>query len=613
MITAYIFEKLMDVAIESAKSVLKESNSKLLATRNDLELSIKQHLQQVSNWSARVSFNDLKKPKPTLDIFIELDLFVIPKRMHMPDERVKCTPLVSIFNDSDCHFALLGEPGAGKTTSMKYLCQGLLLDEGFLQDRFSFPILVRFSDLNNPSRTSETLIDHLYNLLGLNVKFSQELLRSTAQDDLEFVRNQLEIIRRRMLVSVLEELNVLLVLDGFDELTETKREEAIQVVSDLATRLSNCTMIITSRTGEFTYNINNMIQYELSSFNAEQISRFANRWLNDEEKAGVFVDKIHNSPFADTAIRPLTLAHLCALYDRVGDIPDKPKTVYRKVVNLLLEEWDQQRAVKRVSKYSTFDVDRKFEFLSHLAYDLTVSLQKTEFSKADLEEVYEGIYLNYDLPSEEAHEVANELETHTGLFVQAGYDRFAFAHKSLQEYLSAEHLVRLPSIPDGAILLKLPHELAIAVTISSRPSDYAIELIINRFLPMRSLLPDSYISAFFTRLFLEKPDFKPTYDLCISLLMFYSKYVSQYISSGKTDLVGLGKIADRFESTIKRVMTPTVRERIKSYYKVQTEHGTGGDILCLTTKTSVIAFGPRSTPLPSPLYVKKSLLDDSRS
>jgi len=77
----------------------------------------------------------------------------------------------------------------------------------------------------------------------------------------------------------------------------------------------------------------------------------------------------------------------------------------------------------------------------------------------------------------EAQQVVNELETHTGLFIQSGYEQFEFAHKSLQEYLAAEYLVKLPSIPpERRILFKLPNELAIAVTISSNPSDYIIQV-----------------------------------------------------------------------------------------------------------------------------------------
>ncbi|MEZ4676746.1 MAG: hypothetical protein R2932_21225 [Caldilineaceae bacterium] len=178
--------------------------------------------------------------------------------------------------------------------------------------------------------------------------------------------------------------------------------------------------------------------------------------------------EIADSPFSDTTIRPLTLAHLCAIYERIGKIPDRPKTVYRKIIDLLLDEWDEQRSVRRISRYANFESDRKFEFLCNLAYELTTTFSKTLFSDKDLLQIYRQIYDNYDLLVNEAQKVVDELESHNGLFVQTGYNLYEFAHKSLQEFLTAEYIVKLPIIPEQSrTLVKLPNELAIAVTISS--------------------------------------------------------------------------------------------------------------------------------------------------
>src|SRR5690606_8701661 len=98
-----------------------------------------------------------------------------------------------------------------------------------------------------------------------------------------------------------------------------------------------------------------------------QIKVFIEKWLINKES----VDKVYNeillSPFKDTLSKPLTLAHLCAIYERYGRIPEKPKTLYKKIVTLLIEDWDNQRSIQRKSKYSNFDTDRKFDFLCNLS------------------------------------------------------------------------------------------------------------------------------------------------------------------------------------------------------------------------------------------------------
>ena len=75
-------------------------------------------------------------------------------------------------------------------------------------------------------------------------------------------------------------------------------------------------MILTARTGEFTYHIEKMTAYEIAPLSKEQIAKFATAWLPTAEGA-TFLSQVEHSPFADTAIKPLTLAHLCAIFERV--------------------------------------------------------------------------------------------------------------------------------------------------------------------------------------------------------------------------------------------------------------------------------------------------------
>ena len=69
-------------------------------------------------------------------------------------------------------------------------------------------------------------------------------------------------------------------------------------------------------------------------------------------------------------------------------------------------------------------MDRKFEFLCQLAYALTTSLQKTVFSNGELLGIYARIFQDYDLDKSEARQVVSELESHTGLLLQSGYEEY---------------------------------------------------------------------------------------------------------------------------------------------------------------------------------------------
>lgn len=610
MIGEYIIKKALDASLDIAKKVLRESKTKLLTTRDELEQSILIHLKSVKNWSGEVSFSDLKQPKRTTEIYIELDLYVYPIHRRMSrEEQIENVPLLIILEGSHNHFVLLGQPGAGKTTSMKYLCQKLFYSDDFHAERFSMPILIRLRDLNNAKRSESSIFDVLYRLLGLKLEFPEDLRTKETSADRRA-------LKEKLVITVLEGLQALLILDGFDELAQVqRRRQAIQEIRLLVEHLDRCTLIVTSRTGDFKYNIENMIPYEISPLSREQISTFALRWLSDTSRATDFIEKVYDSPFADTAIRPLTLAHLCAIYERVGKIPDKPKTIYRKIVNLLLEEWDQQRSVVRESAYAHFEVDRKFEFLCHLAYVLTTLIQKTVFSEETLMRIYHQIYEDYGLAPNEAQQVVNELESHTGLFIQSGYEEYEFAHKSLQEFLTAEYLVKLPSIPtDIGTLLKLPYELAVATTISSSPSEYFSELILNRLQKHR--LSEEFVRSFVSRLLLEKPDFNSSTKLGMSLIILYSVYVETNViqsTQGQGRLFYFDAVILEFERLIKLVVRKSSFEEIQTNYSKVESYitGDGKDIYLLrrSNDTSSDVLLASLPDLPEFLYVRDSFLE----
>lgn len=607
MIKEYIIKKALDTAIEAAKIVARRSRVKLLTERFDIEKSIDIHLKAVKNWSEEISFSDLKKAKRTTDIYIELDLYVYPRRIRMDaNEQIASIPLREIFNDYHNHFVLLGHPGAGKTTSMKFLCQELFYNDDFQSERFSFPILIKLRDVNGKGLTGSIVTNTILNLLGIRIEFPEDMRGKESSADRKALRDKL-------VVSVLEGLNVLLILDGFDEIAQaSKRREVISEVRNLVEHLDSSSVIVTSRTGDFKYSVEGMIPYEISPLSKEQISSFAFKWLNDRNQASDFVAKVYDSPFSDTAIRPLTLAHLCAIYEREGKIPDKPKSIYRKIINLLLEEWDQQRSVKRESSYAQFEIDRKFEFLCRLAYELTVKIRRTVFTDRDLLQIYRLICDDFDLGAAEGSDVVSELESYTGLILQSGYEQYEFAHKSLQEFLTAEYLVKLPSIPrEKEVLSKLSYELAVATTISSNPSSYFSELVMQRLRKLR--LSEEFVRAFVSRLLLEKPDFNSSNILGMALINLYSVYAEWNIisKSGQGQLFYFDSVIVEFERLIQLVLRRSSIKKILGQYSTVETFPTGdGDEIHRMEKNRGKAYRT-SVPedeLPDILFVKGSFL-----
>lgn len=544
MFSEFVTGKAIEVVLDLAKQRVQKAvtGASVATDAAQVEQAISSHLDYVRRWSSEVSFADLLRPKETSRIFVPLDAYVVPRRLQLDSETPRqAVPLFEAMADCDRHMILLGVPGAGKTTTSKYLAHRLITDEGFLPS-LSFPLVVRLEELNShPSPEDDLpgylLLTHLSQLLGLSVALPAWLME---QKDSETRRQRLLF---DLLATSLNGLRPLVLLDGFDEVEPgIRRKDVIQALSFLATKLESSTVLMTSRTGEFAYSVDHCHQFEIAPLNEQQIARFAASWLGDSEEAVTFVKKVHASPFGDGAIRPLTLAHLCAIYERTSSIPAKPRTVYRKIVNLLLEEWDQQRGVKRTSGYADFEPDRKAEFLAELAYTLSIRYRRGRFSRLELAATYRHTCRRFGLEPQDAMRVVAEIEGHSGLLVQTGYEEFSFAHKSIQEFLAAEHLVRLPSLPSPSDLKLIPNEVAIAVAISSNAGEYLRAVFRER--AMWQFRRSGWVGSFAARLLLEAPELVGNKQVGETLVFLFTAYVEDWLDRG----------SENFDSTCLELM-----------------------------------------------------------
>lgn len=608
MIKEIIIKEAAKEIFKYSTSFLKKNLKKLLSKESDIYDSLNEHIQKVKNWSSEISFKDLKSSKVMSQVFIELDMYVYPRNIRIDEsENISIIPLSRIFEIENNHLLILGQPGAGKTTSMKFFCQSIFFNENEALKKYKYPVLIKLRDLNNPVNSKNKagiLFEYIFNLFGLSIDIKEN------QSEEEIIRT-----KQKLVLYLLNKLNVLLIIEGFDELSYKKHREIILFeISELANFLESSRMIITSRTSDFNYHFENITPFELCSLSQEQISLFASKWLIDEDKVNSFLSEVYKSPFIDTAVRPLTIAHLCAIYERVGKIPEKPKTVYKKIVNLLLEEWDEQRNIKRVSKYSDFEIDRKFEFLASIAFHLTVNNKRSIFSISTLENLYFKIHNDFDLERKDSKNVLEELETHTGLFIQAGYELYEFAHKSLQEYLTAEYVVKLPTIPESpSVISRIPNELAITISISSNPSFYFTELVQKRFKNMK--LSFQFYQIFLTRLMIEKPDFNKTDSVGIAAFELYSMYLYQNKNQNQLKLFVEDELVSEFESLINSIFKRNPKDVFDDFFNIQSEESSISGFVIVTlkkkelNKLSSSKDKSKFADLPQELFCRKSFLN----
>jgi len=303
-------------------------------------------------------------------------------------------------------------------------------------------------------------------------------------------------------------------LDGLDEVTG-EREHLYDELSKLALNMAGGKIIVTCRSGDYGRLIEGFDVIEICPLDPAETSAIATAWLGDPS---AFLDALRALPYVDITDRPLLLTQLLYIYQRYGYLPEQPHHVYRRVISLLLEEWDAERGVVRQSKYAYFDSGQKLSFLAAIAYYLTYRIRTKRFTSSDLEGAYLKICDRFHLPREQVSIVIREIETHTGIIVAAGAGEFEFTHLSLQEFLCAEYLSREPHAEHlKDYMEQYPAPVAITVALSSNASSSFAALFLRS-------APVSYseTGSFLSRLLLERPFFDASVALGMAVLKVYA-------------------------------------------------------------------------------------------
>jgi hypothetical protein len=501
--------------------LVKNNDNKLRVSSKNVEEALVLHFNKITKFCEEISFRELSKPKPFHSVYVHLDLSLeisskIIERSKVKKKLETASILIEkTFQSSTNNIIIIGALGTGKTTTLKFVCQKLITDENYLRNISQYPILVRFRESELLINPEIPLFEYLLNIYGIVIENGQ-----SNSDDKE-AKNQLDKFKKQAVLTLLNHQNPLLLLDGIDEVSiEGIKNRVLSDIQEIAFSAPNVRFVLTSRKGDDDFFISNCQQFEIAPLSERQIEQFARQWLGTKKSIS-FLKNLKKSSVYDAATRPLALSHLCTIYEREGKIPEKTKSIYRKIVSLLILEWNLENEIHKESKFSDFDPDRKKEFIENLAFELSANFNKYQFNSTDLEKCYNNIYQKFGLPLGQMKKVIKEIQVHNGLVIQSGYDLYEFAHKSFQEFLAAEYLVKLPQLPVSVSILNIPNELAVAIALSSEPTTYLCYLISEL-----SKLPEcntNFVKILFNRINIEKPDFIESTPMALSLLLLYNK------------------------------------------------------------------------------------------
>lgn len=394
-----------------------------------IENALKYHFQTLVNYSNNDSFIKIKND--IISSTIETQL-VSSEGNQISEEEILLSKKSSL---------ILGAPGVGKTVFIKRLISRII------GENLNFDILLL---LRGQEITNNSIIKSIRAVLNLHDE-----------------------IKESELIDILLNNKTIIFIDGIDEIYQAEIESILLQVESMIRNQRNLKVILTSRIATIARDIGGIDTYQIQSPTSERILKFIKSFNLGER----FISELNQSGYQELASSPLILSQLIRIFEAHGSLPYNRKTLYRYIIFLYLEEWDVMRSIRRVSKFRSFDNDLKFDFLTVLAYKTTIEYSSYLFEKSKLIKIIKSFIQEFRLSESDIVDIIEYLVESTGLLIQNGVNTYSFLHRSIQEYLAANYLIRLPSLP-MKYFQENPDIYAIATTLSSQPSLFK-EFIMN--------------------------------------------------------------------------------------------------------------------------------------
>lgn len=331
-----------------------------------------------------------------------------------------------------------GEAGSGKTTFLQWvaICSAKNEYTKIESIRNTIPIVISLRSADWP-----------LNLQGTINKFSKNLGYTCPNG---------------WLSNALKNNRVIVLIDGLDEIEESKREEAYDFIEEIVGRYPDLRVLITAR-NSVNDNLNcEVLHCEIQPMKVINIKRFVIYWHRSvlrtdavEEDMKIvslqkeLIRKIIETPSMKSLARnPLLCAMICALnYANNEYLPENRMELYSKCCEMLVDGRDSQRKIKasECMELVKLDYRKKYRILEALAYWMLKN-EGAEGNKIDAIKFIHNLLNDINIISLgaecDAEMVLEYLIERSGIIREDEENHIEFIHKTFMEFMAAKAICR---------------------------------------------------------------------------------------------------------------------------------------------------------------------------
>jgi hypothetical protein len=319
------------------------------------------------------------------------------------------------------YLMVLGGPGVGKSTFLRKVgLEALKPSKNSFQHQ-CIPVFLRLQAFNSKEITIEQLITQEFETCGF-------------PEPAAFTK------------AALEKGKLLLLLDGLDEVPTEFVDLAIRQIQDLVDRYSQNRFIASCRIAAYKGGFDRFKDLAMAAFDDTQIEQFIHNWFRAEPETAKQCWELLSQPeyraAKELAQTPLLLTLLCVIYDESQSFPKNRAAIYGEALDVLLKKWSAEKRLKRDPIYKELSPELEQLLLSEIAYT-SFAADQLFFSKREaVSQIKTFLIENLNAPKHlDGEAVLNAIEVQQGIFVERARDTYSFSHLTLQEYLTAQHII----------------------------------------------------------------------------------------------------------------------------------------------------------------------------